>query len=250
MDKESFEKITSKLNERLGLCQKFLDPIEDGKPIKQMTVQDAIDLRQFCHEEEAIQTRILQIDLYHIIGMGNLSAPQVSSLARLIHEYCSYRTDIHVLSAWNGSILNLPKVPARSEFKLHEFDLTLISGRSGELIKEDDVVVDEKDPSKVVEEIETETESVADLPGTYKKGRVVFTKDEKEAIAELFTQLPFTLEHSKEEILKNINLSTTNFGGLHFYHLDGMWYAKAKDNQLGRKMRGALDAIYSKKKGK
>lgn len=142
MNKDDFEKIESGLTERVNLCEKYLGMISEDNPIENISLKQALEARDFCIKEVAIQTQILMVDLYHIIGMGNLSAMQAGKVNKLIKTYSTYRPDIKAISKWDGNLMNLPQIPKRTSFHLTKFDLVLVGGRGGE-IEEDVETVDD-----------------------------------------------------------------------------------------------------------
>ena len=142
MNKEDFEKIESGLTERVELCDKYLGMISEDNPIENISLRQALDAREFCIKEVAVQTQILMVDLYHIIGMGNLSAMQLGKVTKLIKAYSMYRPDIKAISKWDGNLTSLPQIPKRTSFHLTKFELVLIGGRGGE-IEEDTETVDD-----------------------------------------------------------------------------------------------------------
>ena len=117
MDAKQFEKIENKIKERISFCEFYLGPITREFSIKNMTLTDVAQMRNFCKEEKAIQTNILMVDLYHIIGMGNLTVVQLSKLVQLIKTYASYRPDIKVIANWDGNIELLPDILKKTKFK-------------------------------------------------------------------------------------------------------------------------------------
>jgi hypothetical protein len=142
VNKDDFEKIESGLTERIELCEKFLGMISEDNPIENISLKQALEARKFCIGEVAVQTQILMVDLYHIIGMGNLSAMQLGKVYKLIRAYSTYRPDIKAISKWDGNLMNLPQIPKRTSFHLTKFDLVLVGGRGGE-IEEDVETVDD-----------------------------------------------------------------------------------------------------------
>lgn len=142
MNKEDFEKIESGLTERIELCEKYLGMISEDNPIENISLKQALEARKFCISEVAIQTQILMVDLYHIIGMGNLSAMQLGKVTKLIKAYSTYRPDIKAISKWDGNLTSLPQIPKRTSFHLTKFDLVLIGGRGGEIEEETETVDD------------------------------------------------------------------------------------------------------------
>lgn len=142
MNKEDFSKIEAGLTERIELCEKYLGMISEDNPMENLSLKQACEAREFCIKEVAIQTQILMVDLYHIIGMGNLSAMQLGKVNKLIKAYSNYRPDIKAISKWNGSLTSLPQIPKRTSFHLTKFDLVLIGGRGGDIEEDIETIGD------------------------------------------------------------------------------------------------------------
>lgn len=129
MNKTTFNKIKETLETRILNCSIFLDRISTTEDLKKLTLDQAQQLQRFCRAEEAIQTKIVQCDLYHIIGMGNLTAPQMTKLSYLIKEYLQYRPTLKTLAGHLDKISSLPSIPVSGVYKAHGFDgLVLCSG--------------------------------------------------------------------------------------------------------------------------
>ena len=83
------------------------------------------------------------VDLYHIIGMGDLSVPQMMKFIFLMKAYLAYRPNIKSISKGFDSMTNLPKIPVKTKFKLLALcDLTLTVGEDEEAF-EDNATIDE-----------------------------------------------------------------------------------------------------------
>ena len=179
MVKEDFETIKAKLEERLELCHSMLDKITDKTSIENLTAKELLDMKHFCTSEVDIQTRILMVDLYHIIGMGNLSAIQLSTFAKLIKDYSSYRPDIKAIAKWDASLLNLPEVPKKTLFKLLELGVTVTAGREDiqEAYEEEETVDDY-----------TETK-IANKPNAFYESGKLYVKAEGETIEKVVDHL-------------------------------------------------------------
>ena len=63
---------------------------------------------------------IISTDLYHIIGMGELTVTQTNTFLKLIKEYMSFRLDIKTIAS-NLTVENIPGLPSQSEYKLARF---------------------------------------------------------------------------------------------------------------------------------
>ena len=143
MKKEEFNLVISALQERLDNCEKYLGEIQTTEDLKNITIKQALELRDFCVAEVEKMTKIAMVDLYHIIGMGDLSVPQMMKFIFLMKAYLSYRPNIKSISKGFDSMTNLPKIPVKTKFKLLALcDLTLTVGEDEEAF-EDNATVDE-----------------------------------------------------------------------------------------------------------
>ena len=143
MKKEEFDLVISALQERLDNCEKYLGEIKTTEDLKNITIGQAVELRDFCVAEVEKMTKIAMVDLYHIIGMGDLSVPQMMKFIFLIKAYLAYRPNIKSISKGFDSITELPKIPVKTKFKLLALcDLTLTVGEDEEAF-EDNATVDE-----------------------------------------------------------------------------------------------------------
>ena len=129
MKKEEFDLVISALQERLDNCEKYLGEIKTTEDLKNITIGQALELRDFCVAEVEKMTKIVMVDLYHIIGMGDLSVPQMMKFVFMMKAYLAYRPNIKSISKGFDSITELPKIPVRTKFKLLALcDLALTAG--------------------------------------------------------------------------------------------------------------------------
>ena len=143
MKKEEFDLVIGALQKRLNNCEKYLGKIKTTEDLKNITIGQALELRDFCIEEVEKMTKIAMVDLYHIIGMGDLSVPQMMKFIFLMKAYLSYRPNIKSISKGFDSITELPKIPVKTKFKLLALcDLTLTAGEDEEAF-EDNATIDE-----------------------------------------------------------------------------------------------------------
>ena len=143
MKKEEFDLVISALQERLDNCEKYLGEIQTTEDLKNITIGQALELKDFCIAEVEKMTKIAMVDLYHIIGMGDLSVPQMMKFIFLMKAYLAYRPNIKSISKGFDSMTNLPKIPVKTKFKLLALcDLTLTVGEDEEAF-EDNATVDE-----------------------------------------------------------------------------------------------------------
>ena len=143
MKKEEFDLVIGALQERLDNCEKYLGEIKTTEDLKNITIGQALELRDFCVAEVEKMTKIVMVDLYHIIGMGDLSVPQMMKFVFLMKAYLAYRPNIKSISKGFNSMTDLPKIPVKTKFKLLALcDLTLTVGE-GEEAFEDNATVDD-----------------------------------------------------------------------------------------------------------
>ena len=143
MKKEEFDLVIGALQERLDNCEKYLGEIKTTEDLKNITIKQALELKDFCVAEVEKMTKIAMVDLYHIIGMGDLSVPQMMKFIFLMKAYLSYRPNIKSISKGFDSITELPKIPVKTKFKLLALcDLTLTAGEDEEAF-EDNATVDD-----------------------------------------------------------------------------------------------------------
>jgi hypothetical protein len=147
MRKEEFQKIMDALADRTRLCELHLGDIHTTDDLSKLTISRAADLKNFCIAEEEVMTKIVMVDLYHVIGMGKLTPPQMMKFTYAIQEYLQYRPTIKAIAKHLDSIFELPKIPVETQYKLMGLgDLTLTSG-VGDLVVDVASVEDYK-PSK------------------------------------------------------------------------------------------------------
>ena len=143
MKKEEFDLVVSSLQERLDNCEKYLGEIKTTEDLKNITIGQALELRDFCVAEVEKMTKIVMVDLYHVIGMGDLSVPQMMKFVFMMKAYLAYRPNIKSISKGFDSITELPKIPVKTKFKLLALcDLTLTAGE-GEEAFEDNATIDD-----------------------------------------------------------------------------------------------------------
>ncbi len=147
MEKIEFQKIMEALDNRLRACSNHLRNIHSTYDLGRLMLDVVVDLKSFCVAEEEIMTKICMVDLYHIIGMGELTPPQMMKFTYAMQKYQQYRPTIKAIAKWSGSILDLPKIPVETQYKLMGLgDLTLTSGFGDPVV--DDASVEDYDQMK------------------------------------------------------------------------------------------------------
>ena len=163
MKKEEFDLVIGALQERVDNCEKYLGEIKTTEDLKNITIGQALELRDFCVAEVEKMTKIAMVDLYHIIGMGDLSVPQMMKFVFMMKAYLAYRPNIKSISKGFDSMSELPKIPVKTKFKLLALcDLTLTVGEDEEAF-EDNATIDEyTELKKVNVKVDEEVSEKAD----------------------------------------------------------------------------------------
>ena len=199
MNKETFDKIIDSLQRRVDLCYLHLAGIYDTEDLSTVSLSQAATLKQFCVEEVEIMTKICMVDLYHIIGMGQLSPTQMMKFTYLMQNYLYYRPTIKVLAQHLNKIGELPGIPVKTRFKLLGLgDLTLTYGEGEEV---DDGSVDDYASLKVAKTVPVPP---ADLPFTLYGNTIRVNIVRLDYFVELMEAL-FNVNLSVDNLRKKIN---------------------------------------------
>lgn len=149
MDKQQFNIMMSALKARKITCMAYLDGINTTDDLGRLTLAKAAELKNFCIQEENAMTNIVMVDLYHVIGMGDLTPPQMMQFTYAIQDYLRYRPTIKALAKHFDSITSLPKIPVKTQYKLQGLGGITLTKGEGPVVDESvaDVVVNtcEKD---------------------------------------------------------------------------------------------------------
>ena len=197
MDKELFTEILSSLEERRDLCLKFLGSVYTTEDLNQLSLAQAAELKKFCVEEEVIMTKIVMVDLYHIIGMGKLSPNQMMKFTYTMQDYLSYRPAVKTLAQKFDRIDDLPKIPVKTKFKLMGLGNATLTYGEGEVVDEASI----EDYDKLREQ--NIPEPPAELPFTIsgKKIKVDLSKlDVFTQLMEMLFKTPLSADKLKNKI--------------------------------------------------
>ena len=235
MDKEDFNIITTKLEERIKACDETLGLITEDNPIENITVAQLKAIKSFAAKEYKKQSNILLIDCYHVIGMGNLSATQLGIFTKLIKQYSEYRPDLNAVMRWDGNIDNLPKIPKRTKFKLLELGITLVNGRSGEIeeISEDNIIEQQETIDKN-ELLENSEGSTIKAVGKFKVSlnSVILEPDEVEEFSKFVTTNISQYKTIDPNIISNKILTRQAFAGLDWAFIDNQYRGIPKNQSI------------------
>ena len=199
MKKELFEEIIGSLEARRKLCFEHLGAVHTTDDLKELSLAKAAELKRFCVEEVEVMTKICMVDLYHVIGMGNLSPTQMMEFTYKMKNYLSYRPRMKVLAQHLNTIEGLPTLPITTKFKLLGLgDATLTYGEGEEV---DDGSVEDYTSLKVAKTI---PDPPADLPFTITGNTIELELDKLDYFVELMEAL-FNVSLSVDNLRKKIN---------------------------------------------
>ena len=92
--------------------------------VEHLTIGQAADLSERARDLQSKTDQFLKQDLYHVIGMGNLSASQMATTTKLVKDITEHRTLMKTLAA----LPTLPKkISTSSEYKSKSLGVKLKS---------------------------------------------------------------------------------------------------------------------------
>jgi hypothetical protein len=136
MNKQQFNNMMASLDARKVACKNYLDGINTTDDLSRLTLAKAAELKNFCIQEENAMTNIVMVDLYHVIGMGDLTPPQMMQFTYSIKEYLEYRPTIKALVKSLDSIMCLPKIPVKTQYKLQGLGGFTLTHGDGPIVDE------------------------------------------------------------------------------------------------------------------
>lgn len=125
MTEIKFNKIMSGLQQRIDTCAVNTRGVACRDDIMSLSVADAAKLANFCKGEVARQFKIVSIDMYHLVGMSDLTPPQMSKLIYKIREYLQYRPLLKALAANLNDLQSIPHIPTGCKYELSFTDVLL-----------------------------------------------------------------------------------------------------------------------------
>ena len=111
--------LTKYINQSTELA--CLCTIDKQVSLDHLTIGQAKEMTERARDLQSKTDRFLKQDLYHIIGMGNLSASQSATLNKLVKGITEHRTVIKTLAA----LPTLPNMGKSSTYTATTFGLKL-----------------------------------------------------------------------------------------------------------------------------
>lgn len=123
MEKKCFNHVIKAYSSILERCENLMKISSGG--FDDLTVRE---FRELITEAQDLQSKsdlILTNELYHLIGMGNLTAVQTSELCKIIKKIGNSRSYIKPIASY--LLEKLPTVPDKSDYKCKVADIKLTS---------------------------------------------------------------------------------------------------------------------------
>ena len=125
MNKIQFEKIIKNYTIVADDCETFVKLFENGQSIEDLTIKAFKELQIKARNLQSKSDSILHNELYHLIGMGNLTPIQTQKLCAVIKKIASARSYFKPIATY---VLNkLPEVPDKSSYKCEVAEIKLNS---------------------------------------------------------------------------------------------------------------------------
>lgn len=203
MEKELFNRIYMDLHKRVDDCLNHLMHITrfDSLPISELK-----ELKKWAEEEHDRMTTIAMVDLYHILGMGNLTAIQQTQFISQFKWYLSFRPMINTIITHFNSIDDIPVVPTGSSYRLH----VLGAGRS--LTTGTGLEVDEADVSDYSVPAVAPPVDETELPFYLSGDDLGVTEENLKAFYGIISKLVGGAAGTYENFSKKVKVGGTYFG--------------------------------------
>ena len=117
MKKEIFENLESQLNSLIKECAFNIKKSSnefDSLPLSEIRIKV-----NNCKELQSKIDRLLQIDLYHFIGMGNFTNIQMSKFMSKIKKISNLKSIVREIAAYGErSFMNLINIPQKYTYEV------------------------------------------------------------------------------------------------------------------------------------
>ena len=115
MEKTQFNSIIENYTKVAEEAESFIELFNGDFDLNNLTIKDFKTLMEKARKLQSKTDKILKSELYHLIGMGNLTATQTQKLCAVIKRISASRSYFKPVSCY---VLNkLPDVPDKSSYK-------------------------------------------------------------------------------------------------------------------------------------
>lgn len=127
MEATVFSTMMANIGSITSKCQKIKEVALGGSQVlKTMKVEDYNKIISSAQQLQSQMDKIMQNEVYHILGMGNLSVSQTSAFVSAIKKLSKYRTSVKLVAT-------LTKLPTGKELVIG--DSTYKSALAGTVLK-------------------------------------------------------------------------------------------------------------------
>lgn len=116
MEVKLFNEIITNVNKLIDNCEAVIGDITCSNDIDNMSLKQLRTKSEDCKSLLSDMTKIVSSELYHLLGMGNLTVVQQSQFIARIQVLLAYRPDIQLIASL--CIPSTPKIPTKNEYKL------------------------------------------------------------------------------------------------------------------------------------
>ncbi len=230
MEKELFDTIYNSLFDHYFECKSKLSHIHSKKDFENMILSDLLELKEWANTALANMTTIVMVDLYHIIGMGNLTVVQSSRLTSLIHKYLNYRTILKTITSHFNSFEDIPEVPTSSKYVLQKLAKGVeLKNGNGEVFEETASLIDLAKKKK--------KELPKNCPFTLDHNTVYLDDAQKKEFFENFNKLGCGTAGKFENFNKKLNSRSSYLGIKWEAYKEGIWVGKITTSKIYQKLR-------------
>lgn len=120
MQSEHFTQIIENLDARVDMCVANFSGIKSDDDINNLPLAEAKRLRDLAKSEVEKMTNIAMVELYHIIGMGDLTMPQLSTFLKKVKTYLKYRPVVKFFAKNFTTIDDIPPIQNGTKYQLAE----------------------------------------------------------------------------------------------------------------------------------
>lgn len=115
MEKNTFEQIIKNYTKVADECEEFINMFGGNFDLEELKIKELKVLIEKARSLQGKTDSILHNELYHLIGMGNLTPVQTAQLCAIIKKISGARSYFKPVSTY---VLNkLPMVPDKSDYK-------------------------------------------------------------------------------------------------------------------------------------
>lgn len=101
MKNSDYEVVIKNIVEQINECESVLSQYYSSHDFSKMSVQHINSTITSCRKLHSNMDKFVGSDLYHLIGMANLNAAQMSKIVKLTKELLKYRDDVKFFASYN-----------------------------------------------------------------------------------------------------------------------------------------------------